>query len=121
MTISFTSVAAIAVVAALAPLAIGAARLPLPAVVLEILLGIAVGPQALGWAQVDEPVAVLSTFGLAFLLLLAGLEIDFERFRGRLLRRSSSSRCSSPVNPAVLAPSLHCCSRSWPSWSRLES
>ena len=86
MTISFTSVAVIAVVAVLAPLAIGAARLPLPAVVLEILLGIAVGPQALGWAQVDEPVAVLSTFGLAFLLLLAGLEIDFERFRGRLLR-----------------------------------
>ena len=66
MTISFTSVAVIAVVAVLAPLAIGAARLPLPAVVLEILLGIAVGPQAFGWAQVDEPVAVLSTFGLAF-------------------------------------------------------
>ena len=69
---------------------------------LEILLGIAVGPQALGWAQVDEPVAVLSTFGLAFLLLLAGLEIDFERFRGRLLRLTGSatssrsgSRCSS--------------------------
>jgi Kef-type K+ transport system membrane component KefB len=86
MTISFTSVAVLALVAALAPLAIGVTGLALPAVVLEILLGIAVGPQGLGWAQVDEPVAVLSTFGLAFLLLLAGLEIDFERFRGRLLR-----------------------------------
>src|SRR6266487_443941 len=86
MAISFTSVAVIAWVAVLAPLAIGSTGLRLPAIVLEILLGIAVGPQGLGWAQVDEPVAVLSTFGLAFLLLLAGLEIDFERFRGRLLR-----------------------------------
>jgi Kef-type K+ transport system membrane component KefB len=86
MAISFTSVAVIALVAVLAPLAIGATGLGLPAIVLEILLGIAIGPQGLGWAQVDEPVAVLSTFGLAFLLLLSGLEIDFERFRGRLLR-----------------------------------
>ena len=53
---------------------------------LEILLGIAIGPQVLGWAEVDEPVTVMSMFGLAFLLLLAGLEIDFERLRGRLLR-----------------------------------
>jgi Kef-type K+ transport system membrane component KefB len=86
MSISFTSVAVIASVAVLAPLAIEFSRLRLPAIVLEILLGIAVGPQGLGWAKVDEPVEVLATFGLAFLLLLAGLEIDFERFRGRLLR-----------------------------------
>jgi Kef-type K+ transport system membrane component KefB len=86
MTISFTSVAVIAVVAVLAPLAIAFTGLRLPAIVLEILLGIVVGPQVLGWAEVDEPVEVLSTFGLAFLLLLAGLEIDFTRFRGRLLR-----------------------------------
>jgi Kef-type K+ transport system membrane component KefB len=86
MAISFSSVAVIAVVAVLAPLAIGFTGLRLPAIVLEILLGIVVGPQGLGWAQVDEPVAVLSVFGLAFLLLLAGLEIDFQRFRGRLLR-----------------------------------
>ena len=53
---------------------------------LEILLGIVVGPQVLGWASNDEPVQVLSMIGLAFLLLLAGLEIDFDRLRGRLLR-----------------------------------
>src|SRR5436309_2584827 len=60
--------------------------LRLPAIVVEILLGIVVGPQLLGWASNDEPVQVLSLIGLAFLLLLAGLEIDFERLRGRLLR-----------------------------------
>jgi Kef-type K+ transport system membrane component KefB len=59
--------------------------------VLEILLGIAVGPQGLGWATVDEPVQVMSMFGLAFLLLLAGLEIDFDRLRGPLLRTTTAA------------------------------
>jgi len=86
MSVSFTSVALIAAVALLAPLAVSFASLRLPAIVLEILLGIAIGPQGLGWAKVDDAVTVLSTIGLAFLLLLAGLEIDFDRLRGRLLR-----------------------------------
>ena len=77
--ISFTSVALVAAVAVVAPLGIGLARLRLPAIVIEILLGIAIGPQGLGWAANDEPVQVLSLIGLAFLLLLAGLEIDFNR------------------------------------------
>ena len=86
MDISFTSVAVVAAVALVAPLAIGLTGLRLPAIVLEILLGIVVGPQVLGWATADEPVRVLGLVGLAFLLLLAGLEIDFTRLRGRLLR-----------------------------------
>jgi len=88
--VPFTSVAVVAVVALVAPLVIGLTGLRLPAIVLEILLGIAVGPQGLGWAKVDEPVQVMSMFGLAFLLLLAGLEIDFDRLRGRLLRTTAS-------------------------------
>jgi Kef-type K+ transport system membrane component KefB len=86
LTISFTSVAVVAIVALVAPLVVGFTGLRLPAIVLEILLGIVVGPQVLGWASNDEPVQVLSLIGLAFLLLLAGLEIDFGRLRGRLLR-----------------------------------
>ena len=43
----------------LAPLAVGFTGLRLPAIVLEILLGIVVGPQVLGWASNDEPVQVL--------------------------------------------------------------
>jgi Kef-type K+ transport system membrane component KefB len=87
--ISFTSVAVVAAIAVVAPLAAGIAGLRLPAIVLEILLGIAVGPQLLGWASFDGPVEVMSMFGLAFLLLLAGLEIDFDRLRGSLLRTTS--------------------------------
>src|ERR671937_2649430 len=84
--VSFGSAAVAAAVALVAPLSVALSGLRLPAIVLEILLGIAIGPQGLGWARFDEPVQVLSLIGLAFLLLLAGLEIDFDRLRGRLLR-----------------------------------
>jgi Kef-type K+ transport system membrane component KefB len=78
------------VAAFLAPFLLGLApSLRLPAVVLEIGLGIVVGPSGLGWVKVDEPIEVLALIGLAFLLFLAGLEIDFGRLRGRVLRLTS--------------------------------
>jgi Kef-type K+ transport system membrane component KefB len=86
MEVSFSSVAVVAAIAVLAPLVLGLSGMRLPAIVLEILLGIVVGPQVLGWAEVDEPLRVLSIVGLAFLLLLSGLEIDLDRLRGRVLR-----------------------------------
>jgi Kef-type K+ transport system membrane component KefB len=86
MDVSFDSVALVAAVAVVAPLALTLTAIRLPAIVLEIVLGIVIGPHVLGWATADEPVTVLSRLGLAFLLLLAGLEIDFARLRGRLLR-----------------------------------
>src|SRR4051812_25626519 len=61
-------------------------RLRLPSVVLEIVAGIVIGPSALGWVHVDQPIAVLSLIGLAFLLFLAGLEIEFAHLRGRVLK-----------------------------------
>jgi Kef-type K+ transport system membrane component KefB len=88
--VSFTSLAIVAAVAFAAPLALGLApRVRLPAVVLEILLGIVIGPAVLGWVHVDGPVEVMSLLGLAFLLLLAGLEVEFEMLRGRLLRTTA--------------------------------
>ncbi len=91
MEISFDSVAIVAAIAVAAPLALSLTGVRLPAIVLEIMLGILVGPHVLAWATADEPVAVMSRIGLAFLLLLAGLEIDFNRLRGRLLRLTSLS------------------------------
>src|SRR6516165_9575078 len=85
--VSFTNLLIVAAVAVLAPLTVGfAPRLRIPAVVLEIIGGIIIGPSGLGWVHVDLPVAILALFGLAFLLFLAGLEIDVHRLRGRLLR-----------------------------------
>jgi Kef-type K+ transport system membrane component KefB len=62
-----------------------------PAIVLEILLGVIVGPQVLGWVHMDAALQVLSTIGLSFLLLLAGLEIDVHHLRGPLLRRAAGA------------------------------
>jgi Kef-type K+ transport system membrane component KefB len=58
--------------------------------VLEIVAGIVVGPAVLGWIEMDDVIRVFSLFGLAFLLFLAGLEIDFDRLRGRPLRLATA-------------------------------
>jgi Kef-type K+ transport system membrane component KefB len=50
------------------------------------VLGVVVGPAGLGWVHVDLPVQIVALVGLAFLLFLAGLEVDVHRLRGRLLR-----------------------------------
>jgi Kef-type K+ transport system membrane component KefB len=85
--VHFSNLLIVTVVAFLAPLLLGfAPALRLPAVVLEIVAGIIVGPSGFGWVNVDLPVDVLSVIGLAFLLFLAGLEIDPRRLRGRTLR-----------------------------------
>lgn len=84
--VEFTNLLMVAVIALIAPLALGLApRLRLPAVVLEIVAGIVVGPQVLGWVEVDLPVSIVSLLGLAFLLFLAGLEIDVHQLRGQML------------------------------------
>ena len=88
---SLTSAAVVAVVALLSPLAVKLSGLRLPDIVLQIILGILIGPQVLGWAHADMPVRVLAVVGLGFLLLLSGLEIDFDRLRGRVLRLTSAS------------------------------
>jgi Kef-type K+ transport system membrane component KefB len=86
-TISFGSLAIVAGAALVAPLALGLfPRVRLPAIVLEIVLGVVIGPHVLGWVSIDTPIQVMSLLGLAFLLLLAGLEVEYEGFRGRLLR-----------------------------------
>jgi Kef-type K+ transport system membrane component KefB len=65
-------------------------RVRMPAVVLEIVAGIAIGPAGLGWVEIDDTISVLATIGLVFLLFLAGLEIEFDRLRGRLLRTAGT-------------------------------
>src|SRR4051812_50208425 len=89
--VSFANLLVISAIAVLAPLAVGfLPGLRVPAVVLEIVAGIVVGPSVLGWVRVDLPVQVLALFGLAFLLLLAGLEIDLRGLRGRLLAAAAA-------------------------------
>src|ERR671933_2932692 len=108
MDIGFTNLLIVAAAAFAAPLALGLVpALRLPAVVLEIVLGIVLGPSVLDWAHVDDPVELMSLLGLAFLLLLAGLEVEFERFRGTLLKLSGLGFVVSFGVALVYALGLH--------------
>jgi Kef-type K+ transport system membrane component KefB len=85
--VSFNSLAVVLAVAFFSRLVLGLVpRFRVPGVVIEIVLGIIIGPSALGWATADEPVQILSLVGLAFLLFLSGLEIELDELRGHLLR-----------------------------------
>lgn len=77
----------IAAIAVLAPLVSELpVRVRIPGVVLEILCGILVGPQVLNWVRADGVIEMLWRAGLCLLFLLAGIEIDFTRIRGRPLQ-----------------------------------
>lgn len=83
---TFTGLMIVCAVAFAAPLLLGfVPRVRLPAIVLEILAGIAIGPAGLGWVTLDEPIRVLSMLGLTLLLFLAGLELDIGLLGGRRL------------------------------------
>jgi Kef-type K+ transport system membrane component KefB len=85
--LSFTNLLVVMAIAFAAPLLLGLfPRVQLPSVVLEIVAGIVVGPSVLGIVEVDEAVQVVALLGLAFVLFLAGLEIEFEKLRGQVLR-----------------------------------
>lgn len=89
--LAFDNLLAVCVIALGAPLLLGLVPgLRLPAVVLELVAGIVVGPAGLGWVEADTTVLVLATLGLAMLLFLAGLEVDLSRLRGPLLRLAAS-------------------------------
>src|SRR3954454_6183474 len=77
-------VALIALIAPLATAAMPAVRVP--AVVVEILAGVVLGPDVLGAVEADLPVEVLSVIGLSFLLFTVGLELDVRSLRGTALR-----------------------------------
>lgn len=61
----------------------------IPVVVFELALGILVGPAVLGWAVPSAFAQTLADFGLAMLFFVAGTEIEFASFRGRLGRRAT--------------------------------
>jgi Kef-type K+ transport system membrane component KefB len=87
VSVQFGGLLAIAVAAFAAPLI--ARLIPrrlVPPVVLEVLAGIAIGPQALGLVTPTGGVYVLYLLGFGFLLFLAGQEVEVERFRGPLFR-----------------------------------
>jgi Kef-type K+ transport system membrane component KefB len=62
-----------------------APRLVLPVVVLELVLGIVIGPEVFDLAKIDPTTNLFGDLGLGMLFFFAGYEIDFERIRGKPL------------------------------------
>jgi len=88
ITVDTDSFFAIVVIAALAAIIVAAVpkRFAPPVVVLELVLGILIGPEVLGLAHTDDFVDFFANLGLGMLFFFAGYEIDFERIRGRPMR-----------------------------------
>ncbi|MGA2929257.1 MAG: cation:proton antiporter [Solirubrobacteraceae bacterium] len=105
--VDFTNLLIVVAVGLLAPLALGFfPRFRLPAIVLEIVLGIVIGPSGVGWVRPDLPVSILALVGLAFLLFLSGLEIDVARLRGRVLQLTALGFAVSFVIAIILGVGL---------------
>lgn len=57
-----------------------------PVVVLELMLGIVIGPHVLHLAHSDSFIEFFSNLGLGMLFFFAGYEIDFDRIKGAPMR-----------------------------------
>lgn len=100
--IDFVPLLIVLLVAFLAPIVVEVLPGPrIPAEVLEIVLGIVLGPAVLAWVPLDGTIELLAVIGLAFLLFLAGLEIDLRELRGRTLRLAGAGFGMSLVLAAV--------------------
>jgi Kef-type K+ transport system membrane component KefB len=64
-------------------------RIVLPTVVVEIVLGIVIGPQVLDIAHVNNYITVFSNFGLALLFFFAGLEVIEKKVPRAAIRRGT--------------------------------
>src|SRR3954469_13602291 len=107
--VSLGGLVVVSAVAFAVPLVLGLfPRLRLPAPVVELVAGIVIGPAVLGWVSPDDlPGQVLALIGLAFLLFLAGLEIDLRALRGRLLRLAGSGFAVSLALAVLVGVGLH--------------
>jgi Kef-type K+ transport system membrane component KefB len=63
-----------------------APRLTIPVVVLELLLGIVIGPEVAGIAEIDSTTEFFGDLGLGMLFFFAGYEIDFNRIKGQPMK-----------------------------------
>ena len=82
-------------------------RLLLPTVVVEIVLGILIGPEVLDIAQSDQYIEFLSTIGLVFLFFFAGLEVVEKRVPRRELTRGTAGWAASLAIGLAVGFGLH--------------
>jgi Kef-type K+ transport system membrane component KefB len=79
----------------------------IPGVVIEIVLGIVIGPDVLDLATIDTVISAFAEIGLVFLIFLAGYEVDVAKVRGRPIDRALRGWLLSLVIGTVIAAVLH--------------
>ncbi len=104
MATSLTAqLALIALIAVAAPvLAELSGSLAVPGVVIEIVLGLLIGPHVLDWVNPSGVVLDFSTMGLAMLMFLAGAELELPLLRGRPLRLAGTSWLGTLIGAAAV-------------------
>ena len=96
MHLTLVNLLGVATIAFFVPFILGFfPRARVPAAALELVAGIIVGPAVLGWIEPGPVVSVMASIGVAFLLFLAGLELDPGVLKGPTLVRGSLSFLSS--------------------------
>ena len=84
----------------------------LPVVVIEVVLGIALGPHVLGLVQFSGFVVTMFLMGMAVTLFMAGMELDFSEIKGRPLSLAAGSfLCCWGLSSWVSCMSSHRCMR----------
>ena len=89
----------IALAAVVAPILADLSRrvVPVPEVVIQILLGVLIGPSVLALTRTNSVVTALSDLGLTYLMFLAGLELDVTRMREGHMARATTAWLGSLV------------------------
>jgi len=99
----------IVVVAFLAPLvSLRIRRLRVPAIILEIMLGIVLGRSVLGLVEPSPVIDFLAEFGFIFLMFLSGYEIDLSLLRRMGARSRSTLALPIGIFALTLVGSLGC-------------
>lgn len=87
------------------------AKVPLgfkvPVVVIEILLGIVLGPYVLDLVRFEGFVVTMFTFGMALTLFMAGMELEFDAIKGRPLNLALTGWCLSLLLGVTVVGLLH--------------
>jgi Kef-type K+ transport system membrane component KefB len=92
MHVTLVNLLGVATIAFFIPFILGFfPRARIPSVALELVAGIIVGPAVLNWIYAGPVVSVMSSIGVAFLLFLAGLELDVSVLKGPALIRGALS------------------------------
>lgn len=99
----------IVIVAFVAPLvSLRIRRLRVPAIILEIILGIVLGRSVLGWVESSAVIDFLAEFGFIFLMFLSGYELDFGTLRRMGTRSKTTWALPFGLFALTLAGSLGC-------------